>query len=105
MSDIQDIKNDMQRFKTTCQELSRDKMKVKFTIHEINEPITTISYSNQHGYYVDPYDVNKLIEDVVFEKEYDYIFAAVRMSNEEQKIPVNDWIGLRKYGFIWNRIL
>lgn len=105
MSDIQDIKNDMQRFKTTCQELSRDKMKVKFTIHEINEPITTISYSNQHGYYVDPYDVNKLIEDVVFEKEYDYIFAAVRMSNEEQKIPVNDWIGLRKYGSIWNRIL
>ena len=104
MSDMQDIKTNMQRFKSSCQELSKNKMKVQYTIHEIEEPITTVSYSDEHGYYVDPYDVNKLIEDIVLENEYDYIFATVRMSDEGSKIPVKDWIGLRKYGFIRNRI-
>lgn len=101
-SDIQDVKSNMQRFKTSCENLSNKKMKLKYDIHEVNEPVTTISYSDEHGYYIDPYDVSRLIEDIVIENEYDYIFVAVRMGNDEKHIPVNDWIGLRKYGFIWN---
>ena len=102
MSDIQEIKSNMQRFKSACENLSKHKMKVKYSIHEIDNPITTISYSEDHGYYIDPYDVNKFIEDIVLENEYDYIFIALRMGNDEKHIPVKDWVGLRKYGFIWN---
>lgn len=102
-SDIQEIKNNMQRFKSACETLSKGKMKVKYNIHEIDEPITTISYSEEHGYYIDPYDVNKFIEDTVSENEYDYIFIALRMGNETKQISVKDWVGLRKHGFIWNR--
>lgn len=95
MSDIQTVKSNMQRLKSSCESLSKGKMSIKYDIHEIDEPITTISYSEEHGYYIDPYDVNKLIEDIVIENEYDYIFVAVRMGNDEKQIPVNDWIGLR----------
>ena len=101
-SDIQEIKSNMQRFKSSCESLSKEKMQVKYNIHEINDPITSISYSDEHGYYIDPYDVNKYIEDIVMENEYDYIFIALRMGNKEKQIPVKEWIGLRKYGFIWN---
>ena len=103
-SDIQNVKANMQRFKTSMESLSKGKMKVKYDIYEIDEPITTISYSDEHGYYIDPYDVNRLIEDTVIDGEYDYIFATLRMGNDKTNIPVKDWIGLRKYGFIWNRI-
>lgn len=103
-SDIQGVKSNMQRFKTSCESLSNGKMKVNYDICEINEPVTTISYSEEHGYYIDPYDVNYLIEDKIIENDYDYIFIVVRMGNEEKQIPVNDWIGLRQHGHIWNRL-
>lgn len=94
-SDIQSVKSNMQRLKTSCKELSKGKMTVDYDITEIEEPVTTISYSDEHGYYIDPYDVSYLIEDNVIENEYDYIFITVRMGNEERQIYVNDWIGLR----------
>lgn len=101
-SDIENVKSNMQKFKTSCNSLSNGKMKVSYEIYEIDEPITTISYSDEHGYYFDPYDINHMIEDTVLENEYDYIFAALRMGTTEKEIPVKDWIGLRKHGFVWN---
>lgn len=101
LSDIENIKSDMKRFQTSCKKMSNNQMQVEYDIYEIDNPITTISYSDEHGYYIDPYDINDVIEDKVLEKEYDYIFAAIRMGNEKKAIPVKDWIGLRKYGLIW----
>lgn len=101
-SEIEAIKNDMEDFKSTCRQMSNKKMQVNYKIYNITEPITTISYSKEHGYYFDPYDLNKMIEDVVLENSYDYIFAAVKMGDNEKEIPVNNWVGLRQYGFIWN---
>lgn len=98
-----DIENDMLDFKASCKRLSENKMKVNYEIHEIKAPLTSISYSDEHGYYFDPYDVNKYIEDIVFDKNYDYIFIVAKMGNDEKEIPVNDWVGLRKYGLIWDR--
>lgn len=103
-SDLDDIKADMQKFKETCKTLTNGKLNITYQIIEIDEPITTISRSDEHGYYIDPYDINELVEDKILEEEFDYVFAAVRMGNEKQQIPVNDWIGLRKYGHLWNRI-
>lgn len=104
MSDIQDINNDIRRYQKACETLSDGKMKVEYDVHEINDTITTISYSDEFGYYIDPYDVNQYIEDTVEKNEYDYIFAVIRMGNNNDAIMVKNWMGLRKYGFIWYRI-
>ena len=101
--EIKTVKNDMEDFKTSCKRLSDGKMSVDYEIYNIDEPLKTICYSEEHGYYFDPYDVNKIIENIVLDNSYDYIFIAVKMGNNEEEIPVNKWVGLRKYGFIWNR--
>ena len=103
-NEIESVYNNMQRFKSTCKELSEGKMTVDYNIYEIDEPITTISYEEENGYYFSPYDVNNLIDNVITENEIDYIFIALRMGNEEKEIYVKDWIGLRKYGLLWNRL-
>ena len=95
LSDIDTVRRNMERFKNSCKELSDKKMQVEYSILEINEPVKTISYSNEHGYYIDPYDVNQYIEDIVTKEEYDYIFVAARMGNENLEIPTKEWIGLR----------
>ena len=72
-------------------------MSVNYDIIEINEPITTISYSNEHGYYFSNKDVKNLVLEQVKNKEYDHIFVVCRMEHEEGKnaIPIqNNWIGL-----------
>lgn len=103
MSDIATVESDMEKFKSTCKQMTNGKMKVNYEIYNIDEPITTISFSDEHEYYIDPYDVNKVIEQTVLENNYDYIFIVAKMGDNENEIPVSDWIGLRKYGFIWNR--
>lgn len=104
--DIKLIKANMERFKNSCEELSNNKMKVEYKIHEIEEELTTISYAEEHGYYIDPFDVEEIIEEIVLENEYDHIFVAIRMGDVSKniEIPVNDWIGLRRNGFTWGRI-
>lgn len=101
--EIKAVENDMGDFKNSCKRLSGNKLQIDYEIYNIEEPLTTISYSEEHGYYFDPYDVNKIIEDTVLENNYDYIFIAVKMGDNEKEIPVNDWVGLRKHGFIWDR--
>lgn len=103
-SEIKAVENDMEDFVASCKNLSDKKMTADYKIHYIEEPITTISYSEEHGYYFDPYDVNKIIENTILENNYDYIFTVMKMGNNEKEIPVENWVGLRKYGFIWNRI-
>lgn len=102
-SEIEAVKNDMQNFKRSCERMSENKMQMNYDIYTITDPITTISYSDEHEYYIDPYDVNYFIEDIVLGNNYDYIFIAVKMGDNEKEIPVGNWVGLRKYGFIWNR--
>lgn len=103
--EMKTVENDMTDFKSSCKRLSENKLQIDYEIYKVETPLTTISYSEEHGYYFDPYDVNKFIEDIVLENNYDYIFIAAKMGNNEKEIFVNDWVGLRKHGFIWNRIL
>lgn len=37
-------------------------MKINYNIIEIDEPITSISYDNENAYYINPTDVENLIE-------------------------------------------
>lgn len=95
-NDIGDINSTIKRFETSCYELSKGKMKAICDIHEINTPLTQLSYDNQFGYYVAPEDVEEQIKDIVTANDYDHIFVIVRLGNEEhdKDIEINDWIGL-----------
>lgn len=102
-SEIDAVKSDMKNFQNSCKRMSENKMTISYQIYSIEEPLTTISYSDEHGYYFDPYDVNKVIENTVLENNYDYIFIVAKMGNNDKEIAVENWVGLRKYGLIWNR--
>ena len=95
-NDISLAKENMQRFQKSCEELSKYKMQINYDIIEIDTPITSISYDEKNAYYINPTDVENLIENYMKQKEYDHIFAVVRLGDlaKNIEIPVNDWIGL-----------
>lgn len=92
--DVQTMKENMSRLKNACSSLSDGKMSIDYKVIEINEPITSVSYDNDHGYYVDPINVKNLIDPYITQDDYDHIFIAVRLGDMTKEIPVYDWIGL-----------
>ena len=106
LNEIEKMKINMERFKTSMKELSNNKMTVDYDIYEINQPIKTITYSDDYGYYLDPSDVQDALKEYLDKEEYDYIFVATKLGDDYEniEIPVYDWIGLRSNGFTWNRI-
>lgn len=106
LKDIESIKNNMQRFAYSCKNLSNGKMTAQYDIYEIEEPIKTITYSEEYGYYVNSSDVENIITPYLEKDEYDYIFVAVRLGDLDKniEIPIYDWIGLRRNGLTWSRI-
>lgn len=105
-NDISDIKNTIGRFENTVSELCQNKMDAECNTYIVKDPITSLSYDEEFGYLVAPEDIEKIIKDTVNENDYDHIFAIIRLGNEEYKsdIQINDWIGLRFNGLLWNRI-
>lgn len=95
-TDVSDMRQNISRFKSSCEELSKGKMKVNYDFITIADPITTLSYDNQNGYFAGPENVEKMIAPYLEGKNYDHIFVCLRLGdNEHQKdIPVYDWIGL-----------
>lgn len=104
--DIESMKDNIQRFSKSMNELSDGKMNVTYDTFEINEPIKTVTYSDEFAYYLDPQDVYGTIKDYLEQEEYDYIFVAVRLGDsfKDKQIEVNDWIGLRRNGYKRNWI-
>ncbi len=95
-SDINDITSTIHRFETSCEELSKNKMTAQCDIYEVDTPLSKLSYDNQFGYFASAEDIENQIKEIVNSKNYDHIFAIVRLGNEEYQndIQVNDWIGL-----------
>ncbi|MBO5478492.1 MAG: hypothetical protein J6A04_02085 [Clostridia bacterium] len=95
-TDVSDMRQNMSRFKTSCEELSKGKMKVNYDFITIQEPITSLSYDDENGYYVGPENVENIIEPYINGKNYDHIFICLRLGDNEHQadIPVYDWIGL-----------
>ena len=75
-------------------------------IYKTSDPINKLTYDEEFGYYVSAEDVEKSIKDIIQKNDYDHIFVIIRLGNEEYKndIQINDWIGLRFNGLLWNRI-
>lgn len=95
-TDIEDMKLCINRFEYAMRELSKQKMNVDCDVVEVKEPITSMSYDEENGYFVAPYDVQNVIDDYINLGKYDHIFVAFRTgeTKSNQEIPVNDWIGL-----------
>lgn len=105
-NDISDIRDTIGRFKTTVSELSQNKMTADCDAYIVKEPISKLTYDEEFGYFVAAEDVEDSIKDVISQNDYDHIFVIIRLGNEEYRddIQINDWIGLRFNGLLWNRI-
>lgn len=105
-NDILDIKDTIKRFETNIKSLSQNKMTAKCDVYNVQEPINKLTYDEEFGYFVATEDVESSIKSVIESNNYDHIFVIIRLGNEQYKddIQINDWIGLRFNGLLWNRI-
>lgn len=105
-NDISDIRDTIKRFETTVNKLSQNKMDANCDIYKVHEPISKLTYDQEFGYFVSSEDVENSIKEVVRQNDYDHIFVIIKLGNEKYKddIEINDWIGLRFNGLLWNRI-
>ncbi len=92
-SDIYEMENNIVRFKNTAEEFSEYKMKVNYDIIQIEEPVTSLSYDEESGYYVAPKDVMKIIDSYLDENEYDHIFICVRLGDGITQTKY-EWLGI-----------
>lgn len=104
--DYSDIKDTIKRFETTVSDLSENKMTADCKVYRVTAPISKLSYDEEFGYFVASEDIEDSIKNVILENNFDHIFAIIRLGNEEyvDDIQINDWIGLRFNGLLWNRI-
>ena len=105
-ADKLDIKDTISRFETTVKNLSENKMTAECDTYLIQEPISKLTYDNEFGYFVAAEDIEDSIKEIVIKNDYDHIFAIIRLGNEKyiDDIQINDWIGLRFNGLLWNRV-
>lgn len=95
--DIENAKLNIARYKEDCYNFSNKKMTVDYEIIEVEEPITDITYSKEHGYYLSYENIRDLVYEIAKQKEFDHIFVICRMENEDGtlSIPIKEnWIGL-----------
>ena len=75
-------------------------MTVTYKVVVVDEPITSISYTDEYGYYVAATDVKDILERYISNgsEEYDHIFVAYKLGEDlhEERIRTGDWIGLRR---------
>lgn len=68
------IRENLERFARSMESFSGNKMKINTKCIEIQEPLTSLSYSKENGYYIEPKDAYSLIKDYLNTNEYDHIF-------------------------------
>ena len=78
-------------------------MTVTYKTAIVNKPITSISYNDDYGYYVEATNIKDILKEYIdnSNEEYDHIFVAYKLGEDlhEEHITTGDWIGLR-----WNDI-
>lgn len=95
-SDIANVESNIRRLEDSIKSMSGNNVKMSCDIIKIAEPLKTVSYDEENGYYIDPGDVKGLIQEYIDKKEYDYIYIIAKMGNlnENRNELVHDWIGL-----------
>ena len=94
--DIMTIKSNLNRYSNSISEVCKNKMSIEYDVFTISNPIKTLSYDDENGYYVSPDDVYEYIENYVEQNDYDHIYVAFRMADKQKgnDTLINDWIGL-----------
>lgn len=95
-SEISEIKSDIERFEKSCSTLSNNKMSAECEIIYIDEPITSLTYEEGTGYFLSPFDAEKLIDEYVQAGNYDHIFTVIKLDSEkyDDTIEIDNWVGL-----------
>ena len=62
------VENNMQRLQNSIADMSNNQMSITYDIIEIKEPLTSLSYDEDNGYYIGEKDVYKLINKYVQQK-------------------------------------
>ena len=73
------MKENMNRFKNGITSLSGDNMSIDYDTYIVEGPITSLSYNEENAYYVEPKDIMDVLEQCTKDKQYDHIFAIVRL--------------------------
>ena len=90
-NDISDITNTINRFETSVQSMSNGLMtSAKCDTYRIDTPITELTYDDIYGYFVDSSSIESQIKDYMSKDDYDYVFIAFKLDDEQ----VKDWVGL-----------
>lgn len=92
--DIAQINNCMERFKSSCEEMSDGKMSVTYKVIEIDSSLSELSFDQDKGYYIDSKNISKQIDKYLDNENFDHIFVCARLSDENSCIPNKNWIGL-----------
>ena len=76
--------------------MSKGKMTMTYDILTIKEPIKTLTYDEENGYYIDALDVLESIQPYLEKTEYDHFFLVSPFGEinkkEENGLPL--WVGL-----------
>ena len=88
--EITDMKATITRFEKAAGELSEGKMSAQCDVFRFSDPITTLSYDEEYGYYAAPEDVEDIIKNTVEQGDYDHIFIIFKLGDEVAR----DWVGL-----------
>ena len=96
------VTTNMQRLQNSIKIMSGDKIEIGYDIIEITDPLTTLSYDEENGYYISEKDVYKLINEYVQEKEYDHIYICTNLPLESQLTSANvcEWVGLGNMQYV-----
>lgn len=95
-NDIQNIKENLSRFKNDVEKFSVGNLKSNIEIIEINDPITSVSKDEDNGYYISGENISNIINSYLDKNEYQHIFSVVKFGDYDVnlELPVNDWLGL-----------
>lgn len=96
IADLSSLNKSYKMFESTLASLSNNKIKANCEMIEIDEPIKTLSYEEQNGYYIGEKDVYDIIYPYLQSKEYDHIFVSVKIPDQAKLGNPNatNWIGL-----------
>lgn len=91
-----EVTANMQKFKNSIEDMSKGKINVEYEIINITEPLTTLSFEEDNGYYISEKDAYPIIDNYVKAKEFDHIFICSNLPLESELVgeDVSEWIGL-----------
>ena len=88
------MQENLERAKNSFKNLSNNAMSMQYQVINIKEPIKSVSYDKENGYYISVNDIADMIEPYMKKAEYDYIFAIIKLGDILHQETEEDWLGL-----------